>query len=197
MLGQLRELLAVKAELENAAKALQGQAAESKAVLQELQAVRGQLQAHAASAREHADAVQKQSQQWQEHLQELGEFRKRIRDELASFSVLKRDIQAQILRKFEAELQKDFTERSKELKLSADNWQQVKQELDTAVRSLGRLNTTFERLAAVAQNLKKEDFEMTSFAKQLLEMDRHKLELQRENDHLKDLVARMRRGMHR
>jgi chromosome segregation ATPase len=197
MFGPNKELLALKGEIENAQKALAAQAAESKALLQELQAVRGQLAGHTTAAKEHAEEAKRQGKAWQEHLAELEEFRKRIRDELASFAVLKRDIQSQILRKFETELQKDFAERSKELKLSAENYQSTKQELEKAVHTLTKLNTTFERLSAVAATLKKEDFEMTHFAKQLLELDRHKLELQRENDHLKDLVAKMRRGMNR
>jgi chromosome segregation ATPase len=197
MFGPNKELLALKAELEKTQQVLAAQAAASKDALAELQQVKSQLKEHAIVAKEHTDAVRKQAQAWQEHLAELEGFRKRIRDELASFSVLKRDIQNQVLRKFEAELQKEFAERSKELKLSADHYQSVKQELERAGRALTSANATFERLAAVAQNLKKEDFELTHFAKEFMELDRHKLELQRENDHLKDLVAKMRRSAHR
>ncbi len=55
------------------------------------------------------------------------------------------------------------------------------------------LHTELDKLQVVAASIKQQDFEMTKFAHQLLQMDQHKLELMRKIETLERLVAMERR----
>ena len=49
------------------------------------------------------------------------------------------------------------------------------------------------KFVEISKNIRKEDFELTKFARHLLEMDREKLELMRKIDTMERLVSKIRR----
>ena len=113
--------------------------------------------------------------------------------ELYEFKLLKGQLQRKILEKFEEELQKDLEVNRETLKKDAEDYNELRKKVSEI---LSRLNLTSEELKKfidVSKNIRKEDFELTKFARQLLEMDREKLELMRKIDTLERLVSKIRR----
>ena len=113
--------------------------------------------------------------------------------ELVEFKLLKAQLQKKILDKFEEELQKDLEINRKNLKNDTENYNELRKKV---AEILSRLNLTSEEInkfIEISKNIKKEDFELTKFARHLIEMDKGKLDLMRKIDTLERLVSNMRR----
>ena len=112
---------------------------------------------------------------------------------MVEFKLLKGQLQRKILEKFEEELQKDLEVNREALKKDTQDYTELRKKV---AEILSRLNLTTEEITKfveIGRNIKKEDFELTKFARHLLEMDREKLELMRKIDTLERLVSKIRR----
>ena len=79
------------------------------------------------------------------------------------------------------------------LKKDAEDYNELRKKV---AEILSRLNLTSEEInkfIEIGKSIKKEDFELTKFARNLMEMDREKLELMRKIDTLERLVSKIRR----
>ncbi len=113
--------------------------------------------------------------------------------EVYEFRLLKGQLQKRILEIFEEELQKDLEINRDNLKKDAEDYNELRKKV---AEILSRLNLTSEEInkfTEISKNIKKEDFELTKYARHLTEMDREKLELMRKIDTLERLVSKIRR----
>ena len=130
---------------------------------------------------------------FKENLFVIKNLREDFGKELYEFKLLKGQLQKKILEKFEEELQKDLEINRNALKKDAEDYNELRKK---AAEILSRLNLTGEEISKfidISKSIKKEDFELTKFARQLIEMDREKLELMRKIDTLERLVSKIRR----
>ena len=128
-----------------------------------------------------------------ENLFVIKNLREGFGKELYEFKLLKSQLQKKILEKFEEELQKDLEVNRESLKKDTDDYSELRKKV---AEILSRLNLTTEEISKfieISRSIKKEDFELTRFARHLLEMDREKLELMRKIDTLERLVSKIRR----
>ena len=113
--------------------------------------------------------------------------------EIYEFKLLKAQLQKKILEKFEEELQKDLEVNRDALKKDTEDYNELRKKV---AEILSRLNFTTEEInkfIEISKSIKKEDFELTKFARQITDMDREKLELMRKIDTLERLVSKIRR----
>lgn len=130
---------------------------------------------------------------FKEDLAVIHNLREDFGKELYEFKLLKSQLQRKILEKFEEELQKDLEVNRESLKKDTNEYNELRSK---AAAILSRLNLTSEEISKfieISKSIKKEDFEMTKFARQLIEMDKEKLELMRKIDTLERLVSKIRR----
>lgn len=130
---------------------------------------------------------------FKENLAVIKNLREDFGKEIYDFRLLKGHLQRKILEKFEEELQKDLEINRDNLKKDADSYDELRKK---AGEILSRLNLTSEeinKLTEISKSIKKEDFELTKFARHLMDMDREKLELMRKIDTLERLVSKIRR----
>jgi len=130
---------------------------------------------------------------FKENLTIIKTLREDFGKELVEFKLLKGQLQRKILDKFEEELQKDLQINREALKKDAEDYNEVRKKVQ---ETLSRLNLTTEEVGKfmeISKSIKKEDFELTKFARQLIDMDREKLELMRKIDTLERLVSKIRR----
>ena len=130
---------------------------------------------------------------FKENLFVIKNLREDFGRELYEFKLLKGQLQRKILEKFEEELQKDLEIQRDSLKKDAEDYNELRKK---AAEILSRLNLTTEEInkfVEISRSIKKEDFELTKFARHLLDMDREKLELMRKIDTLERLVSKIRR----
>ena len=131
---------------------------------------------------------------FKENLNVITNLREDFGKELYEFKLLKGQLQRKILDKFEEELQKDLEVNREALKKDADDYNELRKK---AAEILSKLNLTageISKFMEISKNIKKEDFELTRFARQLIDMDREKLELMRKIDTLERLVSKIRRS---
>jgi len=119
-----------------------------------------------------------------------GDFEK----ELYEFNLIKSQMQKKILDKFEQELQKDLEVNREALKKDVEDYDALRRNMGDVALRLKSANDGIIKFVEISKSIRKEDFELTKFARQLLEMDREKLELMRKIDTLERLVSKMRRG---
>ena len=130
---------------------------------------------------------------FKENLFVIKNLREDFGKELYEFKLLKSQLQRKILEKFEEELQKDLQINRENLKKDAEDYNELRKKV---AEILSRLNLTSEEInkfIEIGKSIKKEDFELTKFARNLMEMDREKLELMRKIDTLERLVSKIRR----
>lgn len=120
-------------------------------------------------------------------------IREDLGKEIYEFKLLKAQMQRKILEKFEEELRKDLDINRAALMKDADDYNELKRKLNEILPKLNLTGEEINKFIEISRNIKKEDFELTKFARHLLEMDKEKLELMRKIDTLERLVSKIRR----
>jgi chromosome segregation ATPase len=130
---------------------------------------------------------------FKENLNVVKDLRKDFEEEIHEFRLLKGQIQNKILENFEKELQKELRFQIENLKKDYTDYEELKKKMDNVVNKMDNLGGEIDKFVNISNKIKERDFEMEKFAKQLLEMDKEKLNLMRKIDTLERLIARMRR----
>lgn len=90
-------------------------------------------------------------------------------------------------------LHKELDDKVRPIDLVVGQLNDVRPEVKKIVESLKEANLAVRKLAEVASSIKKEDFELKLYAKELLKMDTEKLRLMKEIETLKKVISRERR----
>ncbi len=130
---------------------------------------------------------------FKDNLDVIGESKESLKKEVYDFRLLKAQMQKNILEKFEEELSNELKVYSEKLKNDFDEYNKLKENVSSIVTQVKDLSGEINKFTEVSKNIKKEDFELTKFANQLLEADKEKLELMKKIDTLERLISRMRR----
>jgi len=113
--------------------------------------------------------------------------------EIFEFKLLKGQLQKKLLEKFEEELQKDLQINRENLKKDAEDYSELRKKINEIFARLNLTNEEITKFISIGQSIKKEDFELTKFARHLMEMDSEKLNLMRKIDSLERLISKIRR----
>ena len=128
-----------------------------------------------------------------ENLDVIKNIRHEFEKELFQFQLMKSQMQKTIIQKFEEELGKELKVQMENLKNDGREYNDMKQSVKDITAQVSNLSEEIGKLILIRRNIKKEDFELTKFANQLLELDKEKLELMRKIDTLERLVSKIRR----
>jgi chromosome segregation ATPase len=128
-----------------------------------------------------------------QYFQEMG---KEMKQTVYDFSVLRKDVQSQILEKFDEQLNTELITHLDSLKLNAKQYEEVHGKIASVAGTVKTLGDEIEKFNTISKNIKQEDFELTKFANKVLEMDKEKLELLRKVDTLERLISKMRQNQH-
>ncbi|MBI4143536.1 hypothetical protein HY487_01485 [Candidatus Woesearchaeota archaeon] len=186
MLQKIKGLMNVKEDIDAISRNIEG----SNKVISELKTELEALRSGLAESKKVQDEFLRN---FKENLSVIKNLREDFAKELVEFKLLKGQLQRKILDKFEEELQKDLEVNREALKKDAEDYNELRKKV---AEMLSRLNLTGEEMGKfieISKGIKKEDFELTKFARQLIDMDREKLELMRKIDTLERLVSKIRR----
>ncbi|MDD4878822.1 MAG: hypothetical protein PHO02_07400 [Candidatus Nanoarchaeia archaeon] len=92
-----------------------------------------------------------------------------------------------------SKLHKEVKEHTLPLKEAVAEFSALKPEAKKLIESLGAVNEGIAKLNIAAQGIKKEDFELKTYAKELLKADSEKLRLMKEIETLKRIISFERR----
>lgn len=130
---------------------------------------------------------------FKENLYVIKNLREDFGKELYEFKLLKGQLQRKILDKFEEELQKDLEVNRESLRKDVSDYNELRKKISEIASRLNLTNDEITKFVEISKNIKKEDFELTKFARHLLDMDREKLDLMRKIDAMERLVSKIRR----
>lgn len=131
---------------------------------------------------------------FKDNLNIIDESKESLKKEVYDFRLLKAQMQKNVMEKFEEELGKELKLNSERLKGDIDEYAKLKGQMASVVSQIKLLSSEIVKFTEVSKNIKKEDFELSKFANQLLQADKDKLELMRKIDTLERLIAQMRRS---
>ena len=130
---------------------------------------------------------------FKDNLDVIKNLREDFGKEVFEFKMLKGQLQKKILEKFEEELQKDLNINRDSLKKDVEDYNELRKNVSEMIARLNLTGEELNKFLGISKNIKKEDFELTKFARQLIDMDKEKLELMRKIDALERLVSKIRR----
>lgn len=131
--------------------------------------------------------------QFREDLFVIKGLREDFGREIYEFKLLKAQLQRKIIEKFEEELQKDLEINRAALRKDTEDYNELRKKVAEIFSKLNLTREEISKFIDISKSIKKEDFELTKFARHLLEMDKEKLELMRKIDTLERLVSKIRR----
>ncbi len=186
MLTKIKELMNVKENLDEINRNVQDNNKTISELKNELESLKKELN-------ENNKTQQEFLKNFKEDLSVIHNLRDDFGKELYEFKLLKGQLQRKILEKFEEELQKDLEINREALKKDIDDYNELRRKVGGIASRLNLTNEEITKFIEISKNIKKEDFELTKFARHLLEMDKEKLELMRKIDTLERLVSKIRR----
>jgi chromosome segregation ATPase len=127
-------------------------------------------------------------------LVEIRETKNAINKEVYDFKLLRSDIQKKIINEFSSEIKKDLDSMFNQLKTDVDSFNKLKQKVLASKSILDESLEEIKKLNAISSRIKESDFELSKYARHLMENDREKLELMKKIDSLERLIAKMRRN---
>ena len=117
-----------------------------------------------------------------------------LKSSVYDFNMLKNKLQNQLVEKFEEELKKELNINLEKLKKEAENYNLLKTNTEAVLLKTKNIAAEIDKLVEISKNLKKEDFELTQYHRELLKADKEKLELMQRIDTLEKLIAKLRRN---
>lgn len=186
MLQKIRDLMRIKEEIDS----INRNTLENSRIASELKAELGLLGKELAEARKMQDEFLKS---FKESMFAVKNLKEDFGREIYEFKLLKGQLQKKILVRFEEELQKDLEVNRENLKKDAEDYTELRKKVNEILSRLNLTGEEMNKFIEISKSLKKEDFELTKFARHLMEMDNEKLELMRKIDALERLVSRIRR----
>ena len=186
MLQKIKDLMKTKEDLDLINKNIE----ENNKLISELKSELTEL-------KKELNETQKTQQEFLKNFKEnifvIKNLREDFGKELYEFKLLKGQLQRKILDKFEEELQKDLELNREALRKDTDDYNELRKKVAEILSRLNLTSGEISKFIDISKNIKKEDFEMTRFARQVIDMDREKLELMRKIDTLERLVSKIRR----
>ncbi|MBI3035061.1 hypothetical protein HYY71_01955 [Candidatus Woesearchaeota archaeon] len=186
MLQKIKDLMKTKEEIDLINKNIE----ENSRIVSDLKA---ELEALRKELTENKKLQDEFLKNFKENLGVIKNLREDFGKELVEFKLLKAQLQRKILDKFEEELQKDLEVNREALKKDTDDYNELRKKVSEILARMNMTTEEINKFIEISKNIKKEDFELTRFARHLIEMDREKLELMRKIDTLERLVSKIRR----
>lgn len=186
MLQKLKSLMKIKEEIDIINKNIEENSKIVSGLKTELELLRNELSETKAAQQEFL-------RNFKENLFVIKNLKEDFGKEIYGFKLLKAQLQRKILEKFEEELQKDLEINRTALKKDAEEHGELRKKAAEILLRLSTASQEINKFIEISKNIKKEDFELTKFARHLIDMDREKLELMRKIDSLERMVSKMRR----
>ena len=186
MIQQIRDLMKIKEEIDTTNKNI----SENSKIVSDLKNELESLKKEFAEAKL---LQQEFLKSFRDNISAIESMRKDLGSEIFEFKLLKSQMQRKILEKFEEELHKNLESNKETLKKDIDDYNELRKKFNEILSTINLTNNGLNKFIEIGKNIKREDFELTKFAKQFLEMDNEKLRLMRKIDNLEHLISRMRR----
>lgn len=190
MIKKIKGLLQIKDEIDKINDKLNNTTESVNNLRVDISIVREQMNKHLT---EFNDKNNNFFKNFDENIESMKNIKANFEQEFFDFKLFKSQAQKKILEKFEEELQKELKLNLDNLNKDAVEYKELKNQISNITLKVDNLTGELNKFVNISRNIKEKDFEMKHFAKQLIDMDKEKLDLMRKIDSLERLVSRMRR----
>lgn len=128
------------------------------------------------------------------NLLKLRDFKIDYDKEIADFKMLKSHIEETLADRVGADLNERLAPHVNRIKTDSMTYNSLKEELGSVTSNLNQLKEEISRLREVSSKIKASDFELKTYANELLKQDSNKLQLMREIDSLQKAISHERRA---
>ena len=130
---------------------------------------------------------------FQPTLESIKALRHDIEFEIKEFKLVKGQLQEKLFQRIREELNENITVNLEGLKTDVSRYNELKQQVGSITSKISVLSTEIDKFNLISKQLKESDFELSNYAKKIMEMDHEKLQLLRKIDVLERLVSKERR----
>ncbi len=193
MISKIRNIVSIGKSLETLNKKVGSYETEVESLSSSMRSFKEEISILRNDVKEVTSTQHEFLKSFREEMKHIKDTREQFSKTVYDFSVLKKEMQKEILQKFDTKLQEELIDHCKELEHSMEKYNNLKDTLHNNGKSFKEATEQMERLKSIASGIKNADFEFSSFAKQLKSAQDDKLALQRKIDSLERLVSRIRR----
>lgn len=127
------------------------------------------------------------------NVSQVTQTRQRLEREIDDFKIMKSKLQQSLFEELSAEYRKELMVAIERLKTDVASFNELKSEIATIAGRTMKLSGEIEKLTLISSRIKREDFELSQYARKLMETDREKLRLMKQVDALERLISHERR----
>lgn len=193
MIGKIRELMAVKEQVDLVIATQKDNSEIVKTLTQEISALKESMVSFAGKEKELLAGLEKDRAQIAEARQDICSVRDDLRKELYEFKLFKVETQKKILEKYDHELDRELLHHLDVLSNDAKHYNDMRLRVGAIAKSMDELTAEVTKLLAVSKKIDAADFSMDKFARQLMANDKEKLNLMQRIDGLERLISRIRK----
>lgn len=113
--------------------------------------------------------------------------------EVKDFKLVKGQMQEKLFQQIREELDQSINANLEGLKTDVSRYNELKQQIGLITLRISTLGTEIDKFNNISRKLKEGDFELSNYAKKIMEMDHEKMQLLRKIDALERLISRERR----
>ena len=117
-----------------------------------------------------------------------------LKAEIFEFKLLKSQLQRKLLEKFEEELKKELSSGIDIMRRDAEEYNEARKNLNETMKKMNSINEDVAKFIDISRSIKKEDFHLSNFAKQVSYADSEKIRLMRRVEQLEGIISKMRRN---
>lgn len=117
-----------------------------------------------------------------------------LKSEVYDFKMLKSDLKSKVMDELIDGFRDEMRKETSKIASDVTRFNELKDELSIIVTKFKSVESEIDKFKLIAQQIKTADFQLQRHARELEKNDSEKLKLMQENDNLKRLLAKERRG---
>ena len=117
-----------------------------------------------------------------------------LKAEIFEFKLLKSQLQRKLLEKFEEGLKKEMSSGIDIMRRDAEEYNEARKNLNETMKRITSINEDVAKFIDISRSIKKEDFQLSNFAKQVSYADSEKIRLMMRVEQLEGMISKMRRN---
>jgi len=186
MIQKIKDALLVKEQLAVLKNEVIGQA-------QTVAGFKEEMQEFKESFEEVKTAQREILQSLKNDIPSLKASREALEKEVYDFKLLKSQLQNNLLKKFEEELEKELQVNTSKIQEDLKDFESMHEKVSALVSKTDSVSGEIDKFTEISSKIKKGDFDLSKFARDLEKSDGEKLMLMKKIDTLERLLAKMRR----
>ena len=194
MISRLKDVMGASRKLEE----LSAQVDDNKSVVigysKEMEGFRNELQELKIEIKNFASEAGRFSETAFLQLNGIRKTNEDLKSEVFEFKSIKADIKSKLVGELMDGFRSEIRKESAKLETDVKHFNELKTELSTLVSQFSSVEGEIAKFKLIAGQISAGDFELQRHARELQKNDKEKLQLMQENDNLKRLLAKERRG---